>query len=238
MAKSTSLEDFVKNYVENKIKSDTRESYESWLRSNGIDSYGIYSDSLRDIGTDYKRQLASYGSTAERLGALGLSSGGYSDYVNGKAYSEMQKSKIGARQALAENEYKNRMGYAKHLEAKAEKAKSDYTKTVKEITDANIMNYDEAFAYATTNGLDEEMAALAAKNAGEAVRKKARAQVLSVIVNRRYNHKQAAEYATALGLDDAEVEELAKYADVINASGYYSRDYLDYLENKLAEDKE
>jgi len=230
-----SLKDFVENYVKNKQKSDGKESYERWLRRNGIDSYGIYSDAIRDISTDYKRSVATYGSVAEKLGELGLSSAGYSDYIGAKAYSEMQRSKEEARGALAKNEAKNRTGYAEYLESKEKEAKSDYTETVKEITDANIMNYDEAYAYAVSKGLSTEAAALAAKAGGDAVHKKMRAAVLSVIVNQNYNRKQAAEYATALGLGEEEAAELAKYADVINASGYYTKDYLEYLEEKLKE---
>lgn len=233
MAKTNSLEDFIKTYVENKVKSESKESYENWLRQNGVDSYGIYSDAIRDANTDYRREKSSYGVNAEKLSSLGLSGAGYSDYIDGKAYSEMQRSKASARGTLAENEAKNRSEYGKYLEDKATWAKSDYEKAVKYITDANIMDYDEAYNYAVTAGLGEEDAALAAKTAGEAVRKRARAEVLSVIVNQRYNHKQAAEYARALGLSEEEAQELSSYADIINASGYYTKDYLDYLKKKL-----
>lgn len=233
MSKATSLEDFVKTYLENKAISETKDSYENWLRQNGIDSYGIYSEAIRDINGDYHRERSGYGASAEKLSSLGLSGAGYSDYIDGRAYSEMQKSKASARGALAENEAKNRSEYSKYLEEKAKKTRSDYDKAVKDITDANIMDYDEAYSYAVSYGLGEEEAALAARTAGEAVRKKARAEVLSVIVNQRYNHKQAAEYAKALGLSDEEAEELSSYADKINASGYYTQDYLDYLKQKL-----
>ena len=64
MSNATSLEDFVKNYVQNKLKSDSREGYENWLRQNGVDSYGIYSDALRDINTDYRRSRSNYGESA------------------------------------------------------------------------------------------------------------------------------------------------------------------------------
>ena len=221
--------------MQNKSNSDSSESYERWLRANGADSYGIYSDALKDISTDYLRQRSNYGAVAEKLGELGLSSAGYSDYVNGKAYSEMQKSKEGARAAFALNEANNRKGYADYLEAKAKETKSDYSKAVEKITDASIMNYDEAFEYAVSMGLAKETAALAAKAANDAVRKKARTSVLSVIVNQRYNYKQTVAYATSLGLSEEEAAELGEYADVINASGYYTQNYLDYLKDKLKE---
>ena len=233
MANGTSLEDFVKNYVQNKSKSVSAESYERWLMSNGVNSYGIYSDAMRDINADYNRQRSNYGAAAEKLGCLGLNAAGYSDYVNGKAYSEMQKSKEAARASFASNEANNRKGYGEYLEAKAKEAKSEYSKAIEKITDGGIMNYDEAYEYAVSMGLGNEAAALAAKSASDAVRKKVRASVLSVIVNQRYNYKQTVAYATSLGLTEEEAKELGEYADVINASGYYTQNYLDYLKDKL-----
>lgn len=237
MANGASLEDFVKNYVENRMKSDSKESYERWLRLNGVDSYGIYADAERDIINDYNRKRSNYGATAERLSALGLSSAGYSDYLDGHAYSEMQKSKERARAALAENEAKNRKGYGAYIEARAKEEKSDYKNAVKSLTEANVMDYDEAYNLAVSMGLGEEGAALAAKAANDAVRKKRRASVLSVIVNRNYNYKQTVAYATSLGLSEQEATELGEYADLINSQGYYTQDYLDYLKDKL-NDKE
>ena len=237
MSNGTSLEDFVNNYIQNKVKSNSKEGYERWLRANGIDSYGIYADAQRDITADYNRNRSNYGTVAERLGELGLSSAGYSDYVDGHAYSEMQKNKERARAALASNEAKNRKGYSEYLEAKAKEAKSDYKSATDRITDANVINYDEAYNLALSMGLDEEGAALAAKVGSEAVRKKTRAAVLSVIVNQRYNYNQTVAYALSLGLSEEESAELGEYADTINSSGYYSQDYLEYLKDKLEQQK-
>ena len=234
MSANPTLEDFIKNYIQSKAKSNTAESYEAWLSKNGIDSERIYADSIRDITGDYKRAKSEYGSLAESLGKLGLTASGYSDYLNGKAYSEMQRRKSGARDKYAENEAKNRQGYAKYLEERAESESSKYKSIIKSISDAGIMNYDDAYNYAVSAGLSGQAAEVAAQNASDIVRKKARENVLKTIISENFNTKQAREYALALGLSESEADELADYANKINRDSYYSSDYLDYLKNKWA----
>ena len=41
MSNKTTLEDFVKNYVNNKKSSESKEDYKSWLKANGVDSGAI-----------------------------------------------------------------------------------------------------------------------------------------------------------------------------------------------------
>lgn len=230
---SATLEEFVKNYINNKSKAGEKTSYADWLSLNGINSEGIYRDSLKDINGDYIRAKSEYGTLAERLGQLGLSSAGYSDYLSGKAYSEMQKRKAGAKAAYSENERKNRKGYGEYLEKQVKEAREIYENTVASITKAGIMNYEDAYAYAIGAGLTEENAALAAKSAGDAVRKQIWNTAVKTVIEKSYNEKQAREYALLLGLSEEEANELGKYADRINSHGYYSSDYLDYIKDKV-----
>jgi hypothetical protein len=230
---SPTLEEFVKNYINNKSKADKKTGYADWINLNGINSEGIYRDSLKDINGDYIRAKSEYGTLAERLGQLGLSSGGYSDYLNGKAYSEMQKRKAGAKSAYSENERKNRKGYGEYIEKLEKEARDTYENTVASITKAGIMNYDDAYAYAIGAGLTEENAVLAAKSAGDAVRKQVWNNAIKTVIEKSYNEKQAREYALLLGLSEEEANELGEYASKINSRGYYSSDYLDYIKDKV-----
>ena len=107
MKSSTTFEEFVENYIENKKRADSPDSYRDWIISNGVNSEKLYSEAIRDISGDYNRAKSEYGTRAEKLSSLGLSSSGYSDYLSGKAYSEMQKRKQSAKESYAENEMKN-----------------------------------------------------------------------------------------------------------------------------------
>ena len=234
MTKNPTLEDFVKSYIRNKEYSSSEEDYRTWLSQNGIDSEKIYADSIRDITSDYKQAKSEYGSLAESLSNLGLTASGYSDYLNGKAYSEMQKRKEGARKNYAENEHKNRQGYSDYVAGIAKKSYSNYTDVVNSISNAGILDYDEAYSFALQEGLSGSAAELAAKTANDMVKRKRRESALKTIISNSYGRTQAREYALALGLSEVEAEELAAYADKINRESYYSSEYIEYLKNKWA----
>ncbi len=232
MTKAPTLQDFVKSYVQNKKHTTSEEDYRRWLSENGIKSEKIYADSIRDITSDYKTSKSEYGALAESLSSLGLTASGYSDYLNGKAYSEMQKRKESARNKYAENELKNRKGYSEYLTALAKEEKSNYENVVSAIADAGILDYEKAYKFALEQGLSESSAELAAKNASDSVRRKTRENALKTIIGQNFGRTQALEYSLALGLSESEAEELAEYADKINRQNYYSSDYIEYLKNK------
>ena len=236
MKSNTTLEDFVKNYVQSKASSETNEEYRKWLKNNGVNSELIYDASIKDITGDYAKAKSEHGSLAESLGRLGLTASGYSDYLSGKAYSEMQKRKAGARDAYLKNESENRKGYADYVAIKAKAESNTYADAVKEISDAGIINYDEAYKLAVGKGLPSDIAELAAKVGSDSVRKKTRENVLKVIISQGFSQKQAQQYALALGLSKEDAEELADYANKINRESHYSTDYLEYLKEKWAEE--
>lgn len=234
MTSNPTLTDFVKNYIKNKEYSVSDEEYRRWLSNNGIDSDKIYAESIRDITGDYKRAKSEHGSLAESLSSLGLTASGYSDYLNGKAYSEMQKRKEGARNKYAENERENRRGYSEYVAGLAKAEKANYESVVSSITSAGITDYEEAYNFALTQGLSESSAELAAKTASDMTRRKAREKALKTIIGQNFGKTQALEYSLALGFSESEAEELAEYADKINRQNYYSSDYIDYLKDKWA----
>lgn len=234
MTKNPTLEDFVKSYIQNKEYSSSKEDYSNWLLQNGINSKKIYADSIRDITGDYERAKSEYGSLAESLSNLGLTASGYSDYLSGKAYSDMQKRKEGAREKYAENERKNRQGYSDYIAGITKKEYSNYTDVVNSISNAGILDYEEAYNFALQEGLSGSSAELAAKTANDMVKRKRRESALKTIITNSFGRTQAREYALAVGLSEDEAEELAEYANKINREAYYSSDYIEYLKNKWA----
>lgn len=227
MSKAT-LEEFIENYLQNKKKENTATGYADWLKTNGIQSEKIYADSIRDITGDYKRTRSEYGAVAEGLSDIGLTSSGYSDYLSGQAYSNMQKRKAGAISKYAENEAKNRTGYAEYLKERGEK----YEKVLSAAKKSGIVELEDAFGYALAAGLDNESAALLAKTVNDTHKKELRDSALEAILRNKFNKKQARQYALSLGLGEEVANELAEYAYTMNSSAYYSNGYLDYIEDK------
>ncbi len=243
MKNANTLEEFIKNYINNVKLSSSPESYAEWLKSYGVDSHATLDRSLKDISTDYQKAKSSFGANAESLASLGLGASGYSDYLSGKAYESMQRRKEGAFEKFAENEKSNRSGYRDYVEKKleeiTEKAESEaerenerFYKTVDDIVDAGISDVDEAYGFAIEAGLSEEKATAVARTATDAVKKKRTKDALTYILNHGFDKDQAKQYALAMGLSTQEAALLADYADKINADPYLSSDYLDYLKYK------
>lgn len=239
MSKSQSLEDFIKNYIQNVKVSSSPESYKEWLKSYGINSREILNESLSDIGADYERAKSTFGANAERLSSLGLSVSGYSDYLSAKAYESMQKRKTGAYDKYAENEKTNKSGFRDYVESalkKEESAKKEenesFYKTMNDIVDAGIRDVEAAYSFAIETGLSEEKARAAAKAATDTVNRKLSETTLRYIISHSFDKEQAKQYALAVGLSEEEAEGLAKYADSINKDPYLSSDYLEYLKYK------
>ena len=69
---------------------------------------------IADARTSYQQQLATYGKQAEKLGSMGLTGSGYSDYLNSQAYSQM-RSDIQAAKGRAETAKREEATYSKNL---------------------------------------------------------------------------------------------------------------------------
>lgn len=233
---SKTLEEFVENYIQNKAKASTKESYADWILTHGGGADRIYADSMRDIAADYAVARSQHGANAERLAKLGLSASGYSDYLSGKAYSEMQKSKSDARELYAKAASDNAAGYQEYLKEYAEKENKSYERIVNELTERGIIDYDTAYNYAVGAGLGDDMAKTAAKTASDVSRAKLKKSIVNTVMEQQLTSSQAKQYALQLGLSEAEAEEIAKYAtsanEYVSSGTYTDKDYLEDLKNK------
>ncbi len=241
MAKTATLEDFIKNYVRNKSLTESKEGYSAWLKKNGVDSVGIMSDGISRTDTALKKASAAYGKRAESLGSLGLSRSGYADYVNRtakKAYADALSS-INA--DYAKNEAKNLKTYEDHLEAKNQKYRETYDAAIKSLEKSGIMNFDEAYEYALLLGLSDDDARGAAEKSTSMLIDATRKKIISDIILRQLGSAQAKEYALVLGLDEKLASELSDIAYDLNESvenGKYSESYLEYLKEQAKKNAE
>lgn len=239
--KAQTLEEFVENYIQNKARSVKKETYADWLASNGIKARDIYSESIRDINTDYMKSRSEHGANAEKLADLGLGTSGYSDYLSARAYSEMQRSKSDARKIYADSEQKNATGYREYLKNYAEAENQSYQKIVDEIADRGIIDYNTAYNYAVGAGLSYDIAAVAAKTASDISLAKLKESIVNTVITKQLTSSQAKEYALQLGLSEADAEKIAKYAssanEYVSKNSYTDANYLEDLKKKAEEQK-
>ena len=233
---SKTLEEFVENYIQNRAKASSKESYADWIISHGGSPEKIYADSMREIAADYAVARSQHGANAEGLARLGLSASGYSDYINGKAYSEMQKSKSDARALYAKAASDNAASYKEYLSEYAKKESQGYEKVVEELTERGVIDYDTAYNYAVGAGLGEDIAKAAAKTASDLGRAKLKKSIVNTVMSQQLTSSQAKEYALQLGLSETEADEIARYAananEYVSSGGYTDKDYLEELKKK------
>ena len=231
MAKNrTTLLDFVKTYLSNMEKTNTKESYEGWLKKNGIDAEGIYSSEMRNAATQKAKLDSGYGSRAESLASAGLQRSGYSDYLKSIANKSALTDKAKAESSLYSNTQKNLSGYADYVNKFDQEERKNYKSAVSSISSDGILNLDEAYKLALSFGLTEDRANEAAKEATDSVRRNVIESVTKDIVRYTFSEGEAWEYAKSLGLSDSDAKALSEYAHRINEL-IYSSDYDDEKED-------
>lgn len=241
MARTATLEDFIKNYVRNKSLTESKEGYSAWLKKNGADSVGALSDGISRADTALKKASVSYGKSAESLGSLGLSKSGYADYLNNtakKAYTD----KLSTLEAdYSKAEAKNQKGYESYLEAEKQKYQKTYDAAIKSLEKSGIMNFDKAYSYALELGLSDEDARGAAEKSTSMLIDATRKKIISDIILNHLGSAQTKEYALTLGLDEKMASELGDIAYDLNESvknGKYSESYLEYLKEQAKKNAE
>ena len=210
-----SLESFLDEYIKNKELENQKSTGESALALYKDDAKKALGERLSGIEADYMKALPTYGRTAEQLGSAGLGGSGYSEYLKGLAYLDMQKQKKGAREdyeGALKDAYKS---YADYLESSAKRQQSLLSDTVKAITSESILDFDAAYRFAVTRGLSESDAKAAAKTAVDEVSRAVKARVISTIVSEGLTREGAVSYALALGLSSEIAEELGVFAETL-----------------------
>jgi hypothetical protein len=209
----TSLQDFLKLYE--KVRGSHSASYATWLSQNGLNPTSDYDEALTDANRVYDRALSGYGSRAEQLAQAGLSGSGYSDYLTGQAYATLQTARQNALDSLQENIRKNASSYASYLESQGQSTKS----MLGTLQNKGITDYDTAYAYALSGGLDEASATLTAtlisqmKNkASNSATVKQRVTILNRLVELNLPRDAAYSYAISCGVGEEIASELADAA--------------------------
>ena len=234
--KANKLEDFIKNYVNNKLISEGDAAYESWRRKGGTDTAGALARELTRADTLYKKSAESYGKSGERLGSLGLTKSGYAAFLGDGRERALEKSIAAADAAYSDSESKNRKGYSAYIKSESDSTEKRIKEAKSNLLSSGMTDYNAAYNAAIEMGIPQDEAKSIAKQSTDKAIREARLKVISAIVNKRFGGAQAREYATALGLSGELAEELYELAeatnreiDLGNAEGY-----LEYLKTLAA----
>jgi hypothetical protein len=214
--KTKSLEDFIEEYLQNKAKSETAESYGAWLEKKGLNPRLDYSEDIRRISDSYNRGRSTYGINAEKSAELGLTGSGYSEYISRAAKEKLLSDSADAVRTLQSKEKKNVSDYREYVDKLIRSEKRDYRTIVKELGSYGVVDYDTAYKYAVASGLSAAEAKIAAKNVSDLTKNKLRTMIMKAVMSKSLTGSETKTYALSLGFSEEEAGEIAKYAESIN----------------------
>lgn len=136
--------------------TDTKPTFEEWYKQAKADAKTNKSQAVIDAKNAYDQNKSEYGSNAAALSAMGLTGSGYSDYLNARAYGQMQGDVNAAdrtyQQAIADADYK----YMQYVEKKEADQKSAYTSLYNDIlTDPTKMSEADIDNLAAQSGITD-----------------------------------------------------------------------------------
>ena len=202
-SKKETLADFLSQYE--KVMRVGSGSFAAYLTRNGINPNATYDQALKDARSTYERSISEYGTRAERLGRAGLTGSGYSDYLSGLAYSTYQGARERAGESRTDLMRESAGDYAGYIADLGEQNR----KTLNALQTQGISDYDTAYAYAVSTGLDGDAAkmmatlvsSLGVKSKNTATVKQ-RTTILSHIIKLNLPRDAAYIYALSCGVGE------------------------------------
>lgn len=213
------LENFIEKYLKTKKKTD----YEGWLALYGTDGEQTYRKDKKEAETTYAKSLAEHGRRASRLNEAGLSSGGYSDYLNHTAYAARTEELSRAKDRRDQTSLANQKGYAEFLAALAEeedreaKEQTEYEqKLFNTLISKGITDEQAGLTYLTNAGLSLSRAQELASRAVTVQRGSTSLQnrLISEATDAYMDHYTAYKYAITHGVSEDVAQMIADAVDI------------------------
>ena len=231
--KLTTLEEFMRKYINNQSLAGRADSFDTYKHKNGINYNRAFQRAAESLYSDKKRNLSSYGQNKLNISNKGLQNSGYARYVDDRADDLYNRDLSKLESARNEAQYKALGGYASYLEG-YEKSKDALKNSVaSHLISSGIANLDEAVSYAISRGLGKEDAIAIGHEAYSINKQRIFNDILSQVASLGLDRDGAVMLAEKMGLStqDAhtfgdEIEEMLKHY------GSISKDYLEYLEQQ------
>lgn len=152
----------VENGSETSAHTQEPSVYSEYLKNAMQDAQNTKDQAHIDAENAYKKALSSYGSNAEALGRMGLTSSGFSDYLTAQAYAANNTSK-----AIADADYNKAVREAKYQDYVTHQQdyvthQQDYRRILADVNTGAISSTDIDSLKSTYNLTEDEVASLQA----------------------------------------------------------------------------
>lgn len=237
MSKSAgTLEQFFDDYIRNREIKNRAMSYEEYMRREGADYESAYRSGKEGAALERKKSYDAYGAEVEKLSDLGLSGGGYAEYMGIRADSEHSKKLDRLEEKRDDSARVTRGGYLDYLGSYTASQDRIKERVIRQLTQNEILDTEQAYKHAIDAGLEPTAARAATQSAWDATREKVRTRIISLVYDRELSPKQAANYAKEIGLPDEDVDQIMSLTKDFRFSlSQLSQSYLNFLERRASQ---
>ena len=206
-------------------------SFEDYLRSVGEDYEDEYGKELEESATEREAALAGYGTLGESLSRSGLTSSGYSRYLDAQA-----KRNASAREAMAlsvkdEAQLRAEADYSSYLEKADKELATLRDRVVERVVKEQLTDLNKANIYALEEGLDRDEALEVARSAVTSSKEAIAREILYKAISDGLGTEQTEDYATEMGLDREQIKRLVKYVkDLQGGKVYRAEEFIELIE--------
>ena len=218
-----------------KLRDNEADTYEQYLAKSGVDSRGIYLDSIAADMSGREIAKAKSRGLNEGLSSMGLSNSGYAEYLKEAQEKEYGAAYERAEGKLAKGEYKNQSGYEKYLSDYEKLQEKIATSVIEDFASSGSFDIEEAYKRAVFAGANEIYAMEIAGKAKEAAINKAMEKARSFAKMNSLSATKAKKYALSLGLPEFYANKIYREMDGYNESmkEYFtdmtSEEYYNYI---------
>ena len=232
---ATTLEEILKGAKETttKAKANSPDTYEEYLRKNGLYDRNGYANAVSSLYASTKRGLSSYGINNRKINNKGLQNSGYASYLD-----DLSESKFNAGLYAIKNRFKKKdsdalTGYAGYLDQYADNQAKIKKNVMTHLVKNGIVDLGTAVAYGISAGLSEEDANEIGKSAYEVTKDKVFNNVLEQTVRLGLDSEGARLLAIKMGVSESDAQEFAnEIGELLDYYGNISEEYLEFLEQR------
>ena len=230
---ANTLEDILKDRGGNKKTSNAPDTYEDYIRKNGLLDMRGYADAVGALYAASKKNLASYGVQSRELSAKGLQNSGYASYIDELAKSGFLSGLDKINDTYAKREQSAKAGYVSYLDKYDEKTSRLKRSVLSHLVKNGVTDINTAIAYGVSAGLSSEDAAAIGNSAYRVTRQKVFNSILEQTVRLGLDSDGARQLAIKMGISEEDAEAFAtEIQELLDYYGNISEEYLEFLEQR------
>ena len=230
-ASLTTLEDFMKKYVENQKLHNTADTLDVYKHKTGTNYDRSFAKAVESRYAKKGKHTSDYGRNYRDLSNKGLQNSGYSEYIDVISRRDFEKGVTALKGERDLAEAKTLSGYAGYLDSYRKQQNAIKESVSSHLIDKGVVNLDDAVAYGLSQGLTEADAIAIGQNVYSVNKQKVFNDIISQVATLGLDRDGAVMLAKKMGVTDEDAELFGnEISDMLKHYSNLSEGYLEYLE--------